>query len=106
MDKLRVLNDFVFIREVVETVSPGGILLVKEKRRWSPHDDHKEGIVVAVGPGKTNKKGRTESMWGIEPGQKVAFSPNGNFTQRVDGEYVTVVRRDSIIGTVEERHAA
>lgn len=104
---IKPLNDFVFVRETQPpAMSPGGIVLILKERTWSVDDqDHKEGTVVAVGPGKVGKKGVRESMWGLEPGRVVAFSPNGNFKQRIDGEELTVIRRDSVIGFLEEAAA-
>lgn len=92
---IRAMGDHVFIRkESLERVSAGGIILRAQ--------EYDEGVVVAVGPGKIGKKGARESMWGIHPGQRVAFSPQGNHRQKVNGEEVVVVRRDSIIGEVND----
>jgi co-chaperonin GroES (HSP10) len=99
-------NDFIFLRQVKETMSPGGIVLVKAERKWAAEGaEHNEGVVVAVGPGKMNKKGARESMWGIAPGDLIAFSPSGNFKQRVEGEELVVIRRDSVIGVMEAEDA-
>ena len=100
--KILPKNDFVFVREVKEMVSPGGIALPDSvvNKTWSADNDGKKGVVVAVGPGKLNKKGWRESMWGLHPGQQIVFSPHGNMTQVVGGEELTVIRRDSIFGEV------
>lgn len=106
-DVIQPMNDFVFVRPLEETVSPGGIVLAKDERPWSADNrEHKEGVVVAVGPGKLNKHGRRESMWGLAPGQRIAYSPNGNFIQSVDGEDLVVIRRDSVIGEKEDTRAS
>lgn len=100
---IRPLNDVVFVRQRKTYMSPGGIALpdcVVNKPWEADNREQNEGEVVAVGPGKRGKKGRRESMWDIQPGQRIAFSPNGNMTQVVDGEELTVIRRDSIFGEV------
>jgi co-chaperonin GroES (HSP10) len=90
----RALNDFVYIRKSPEALTKGGIMLLEKT--------YDEGVVIAVGPGlKRRKDGRRESMWDVQPGQRVTFSPNGNNQQRVDGEDLVVIRRDSLIGLVE-----
>jgi len=91
---IRPMNDFVFVlKESKERVSAGGIVLGEQ--------EYDTGRVVAVGPGKLSKRGRRDSMWSLAPGQLIAFSPNGNWRQKVDGEDLTVIRRDSVIGIVE-----
>ena len=101
---VRVLNDFIFIREVREFMSPGGIVLPVSEQPWSASQDNpqKEGVVAAVGPGRRNKKNpqKRDTMWDIVRGMRIAFSPNGNLEQTVDGEVFTVIRRDSVIGEV------
>ncbi len=107
---IRLMNDFILVRPLVQTVSAGGILLIP-REGWSlGQDDQQEkvGVVMSVGPGKRMKKkpGLRDSMWDIEPGQKIAYSPNGVQTKDIDGEELHVIRRDSIFGLVEEEHAA
>ena len=92
---VRALGDHVFIRkESLERVSAGGIILGER--------EYDEGVVLYVGPGKVGKNGDRESMWGLQAGQRVAFSPQGNQRQRVNGEEMVVVRRDSIIGELDD----
>lgn len=91
---IRPLNDFIYLRLEPKTItSSGGILLGEEKKP-------DVGVVVAVGPGKKTKRGH-DTMWGIEPGQRLVFSPNGRYLQKVDGEELVVIRRDSVIGLAE-----
>ena len=93
---MKPMNDFIFVRKLKkEPTSAGGIFLGEQA--------YDEGEVVAVGPGRVDKKGRRESMWGIAPGDKIVFSPNGNWQQKVGGEHLTVIRLNSVIG---EREAA
>jgi co-chaperonin GroES (HSP10) len=69
-------------------------------------NEENTGEVIAVGPGKWGKNGKRETMWGLKPGDRVVFSPNGNFPVKVDGEELVMVRRDAIIGEVGEEVAA
>ncbi len=95
---LKPMNDFVFVRKKqVDKFSESGLFLGRS--------DYDTGEVVAVGPGKRKKNGDFDTMWGLAPGMEIAFSPNGNHKQRVDGEELFVIRRDSVIGIVEPEAA-
>nr|WKF58820.1 10 kDa chaperonin [Paraburkholderia busanensis] len=95
---IRPLNDRIAVREIKPpTVSPGGIFIGE----YVDEGLSKEivvGEVVAVGPGLKNSKGGRESMWGITAGQIVQFSPVCSHKETVDGEEITIIRRDSVIG--------
>jgi co-chaperonin GroES (HSP10) len=99
---LRPILDRIVVRPLVEMHSKGGIALV-------PHEDTglvKEvvhGEVVAVGPGKHDKKGRLQSMWGLKPGDRIAHSPVGQ-VKAPDG--LVVIRRDAVIGLTSHLEAA
>ena len=94
--------DRLVVRPSVKTMSAGGIALL-------PHKDDglvKEichGEVVAVGPGKFDKRGRRETMWGLKPGDRIAYSPVGKAEA---GGGLIVIRRDAVIGIDKEAEAA
>ena len=99
---MRPMNDCVFVKELRDTISCGGIILPVNGGEWDiENQDLKKGVVVSVGPGKVNKKGHRESMWGLASGQHIAFSPNGNLNVKVNGEELTMIRRDSIVGEIQ-----
>lgn len=98
---IRMLNDRIAVREMKQsTMSEGGIYIgefvddgfVKELS---------VGEVVAVGPGVKKSSGGRESMWGIEPGQVIQYSPVLAHRERIGGEELTIIRRDSVIGVSE-----
>ncbi len=89
--KIRPLHDCLVVRRLEPpAVTPAGIRLL-------PHVDDgfvKElvrGEVLDVGPGK-----RGESMWGLKPGDKVAFSP----VLAHDTGDATIIKRNSVAGTL------
>lgn len=65
--KIRPLGNRVVVKRAKAAVSKGGILL-PEAAKEKP----KEGVVVAVGPGKSNENGQIEPM-GIKMGDRVLF---------------------------------
>jgi co-chaperonin GroES (HSP10) len=94
--------DRIVVRPLKETVSAGGIALL-------PHEDTElvkeivHGEIVSVGPGKFDKKGRRESMWGLKPGDRIAHSPVGQ-VKASDG--LVVIRRDAVVGLTSYLEAA
>lgn len=56
------------------------------------------GNVVAVGPGKVNRHGRRMDMWGINPGDRIAYSPVLSEKREIGGEVLTFIRLDSVVG--------
>lgn len=56
------------------------------------------GNVVAVGPGKFSRHGGRLDMWGITPGDRIAYSPVLSKKHMVDGEELTFIRLDSVVG--------
>lgn len=59
-----------------------------------------EGEVLAVGPGMKLSARRRDSMWDLRPGHVVKFSPVCSVTQVIDGQELTLIRRDAVIGLV------
>ena|ERR1700731_971706 len=59
------------------------------------------GTIIAVGPGLANDRGIVDSMWDLKIGDVVEYSPVCCHTEVVDGEKITLIRRDAIVGLVE-----
>lgn len=96
-----MLNDRIAVREIKPpALSEGGIFL-------GEHVDDgfvKDGVigeVIAVGPGARLPSGERDSMWDIEPGQTIRYSPVLGHKEMVDGEEITIIRRDSVFGVQE-----
>jgi co-chaperonin GroES (HSP10) len=88
---IRPLRGWIAIRRDDQpSISPAGIHLL-------PHVDDgmvKEAVtgeILAVGPGPADGSG----MWGLEPGQRVAFSPVLSYE---GPEGALLIRRDSVMG--------
>lgn len=67
--KLKPLGNRVLVKRSVAVATKGGILLpdtAKEKPR--------QGEVIAVGPGKTDEKGRHHPL-NLKVGDKILFTP-------------------------------
>jgi chaperonin GroES len=60
-----------------------------------------EGIVVAVGPGKTLDNGQVKGLT-VSEGDKVLFSKYAGTEIKIGGEDHTIMREDDVLGIVVE----
>lgn len=98
---VKPLHDRIVVRlHKVPTVTPTGIY-VGEYVDDGHTKEIVEGEVLAVGPGLKLDAARRDSMWDLRPGMIVKFSPVCSVTQTIDGEELTLIRRDAVVGTVE-----
>lgn len=68
MTNIKPLGNRVLVKRVKAQTSKGGIILPD-----SAQEKPKEGMVVAVGPGKVNDQGQRDPL-SVQPGQKVLFA--------------------------------
>jgi len=89
---VRPLQDRVLVKRVEsETRSSGGIIIpdsAKEKPR--------EGIVIAVGPGKRNEAGECVAL-DVKVGDKVLFGYGGS-ELKLDGVEHMILKESDILG--------
>jgi len=95
--KLRPLDDGVVIKQLeAEEKTTGGIILpdtAKEKPQI--------GKVVAVGPGKTNDKGKLMPM-SVKKSDKVIYGKYVGNDVEIDGEKYVVLKESDILAIVEK----
>lgn len=94
--KIRPLNDRVLVKRLAEEVMTKGGIIIPDSAKEKPA----EGEVMAVGPGKQNKKGERMPLE-LKVGQKVLFSKYGGTDVKIDGEDYLIMREDDILGVVE-----
>ncbi|MBA3721271.1 MAG: co-chaperone GroES [Parachlamydiaceae bacterium] len=94
MANIKPLGNRVLVQRVKAQTSKGGILLPD-----SAQEKPKEGIVVAVGPGKTNDNGQVEPL-NVKPGQKILFGLySGTEIKNNDSEdEYLILAEDDILG--------
>ena len=95
---LKPLDDRIILRKVeASTVSEGGVLLP-----GTLDQEPMEGTVVAVGPGKKNKKGdRIPPV--VKVGDRVLFGKWGIKDIQINKEEFAVMCEDDIIGILTEK---
>ena len=91
--KIKPLADKVLVEpsEVNESKSTGGIIIpdtAKEKPQ--------EGVVVAVGPGKTDEKG-TRIKMNVKVGDKVLYSKYGGTELKHEGKKYLIMSESEIL---------
>ena len=94
--KIRPLHDRVLLKRVEEEqVSRGGII-IPDTAKEKPI----EGVVIAVGQGKTLDDGSVRSL-NVKQDDRVLFSKYAGTEIKIDGEEHTIMREDDILGIVE-----
>ena len=92
------LGDYILVKrnEIKEQVFNGIIIpdTVSEKSM--------EGTVVAVGPGKRDKKGNRKSI-PIQVGERLVFGKWAGLDVLIREEEYTIVERDGVVGILRER---
>lgn len=98
---LEMLSDRIAVREIKKPVVSDGGIYIGEQEDDGLVKEIVQGEILAVGPGLVNSKGKLEWMWGLKPGDIIGYSPVCSHTQVIDGEEVTIIRRDAIVGIME-----
>ncbi len=94
---IKPLGNRVLIKRAKAQTSKGGILLPDVAQ-----EKQKEGLVVAVGPGKTDEQGNREPM-NVKPGDRVLFSSySGTEVKDLsqEDEYL-IMSEDDILGVLQ-----
>lgn len=95
--KIKPLSDYILIEPIKEQEkTKSGILLPETVDKDKPE----QGIVIAIGPGKKNKKGESISL-SIKVGQKVLFTKYGPNEIKVDNKEYLIAREDDILAIIE-----
>lgn len=94
MSKIKPLGNRVLIQRAKPQPSKGGILLPE-----TAQEKPKEGLVLAVGPGKIDDQGNKEPM-NVKTGDRVLFSSySGTEVKNIAGEEECIIMaEDEILG--------
>ena len=94
--RIRPINDKLVVKRLeAEEKTQGGILLPD-----SAKEKPAEGIVVAVGAGKTLDSGTVASLQ-VKEGDQVLFGKYAGTEIKVDGIDHLIIREDDVLGIVE-----
>lgn len=94
---IKPLSDHILIEPIKEEEkTKAGILLPETAEKERPE----QGKVIAVGPGKKNKKGEYVTL-DVKSGQKVLFTKYGPNEIKVDDKEYLIAKEEDILAIVE-----
>lgn len=93
--KIRPLNDRVLVLRVKEEEKTAGGIIIPDTAKEKPQ----EGIIIAVGPGKTGDDGARTPLE-VKKGDRVLFSKYAGTEIKVEGVDHIMMREDDILGIV------
>ena len=99
--RFRPLGDRVVVRRVKEDQkSPGGIIIPD-----TAQEKPQEGVIVAVGPGALDDKGKRIAPE-VKTGDQVLFGKWSGTEVKLDNEDLLIMKESDIMGIVETRKSS
>ncbi len=95
--KIKPLSDHILIETIKEEEkTKSGILLPQTAEKEKPE----QGRVVAVGPGKKDKKGGRVAI-DVKVGDKVLFTKYGPSEVKIEGQEYLIAKEEDILAIIE-----
>jgi chaperonin GroES len=95
--KIKPLSDHILIEPIKEEEkTKTGILLPETAEKERPE----QGRIVAVGPGKKNKKGEYLPL-DLKPGQKILFTKYGPNEIKINDKEYLIAKEEDILAIIE-----
>ena len=95
--QLRPLRDRVIVKRVQEDEKTSGGIIIPETAKEKPQ----EALVVAVGDGRRDKKGKIVPL-DVKEGDRVLFAKYSGSDFKLGGEEHLILREDEILGVIEK----
>ena len=95
--KIRPLQDRVIVKRIEEEGKTKGGIIIPDTAKEKPV----EGIVAAVGKGKTAKDGKLIKL-DVKAGDKILFGKYSGTEVKIDGVEHLIMREDDILGIIEK----
>jgi chaperonin GroES len=96
MMKIRPLHDRVLVRRVEEEETTKGGIIIPDTAKEKPI----EGIVVAVGSGKSEGEGKKKVPLEVKEGDRILFSKYAGTEVKIEGEEHLIMKEEDIIATI------
>ena len=93
--KLTPLHDRILVRRVEEAETARGGIIIPDTAKEKPQ----EGVVIAVGKGKSNDKGETFPL-AVKEGDRILFGKYAGTEIKLDGEDFVIMREEEVLGIV------
>jgi chaperonin GroES len=95
--KIRPLQDRVIVKRLEEETKTKGGIIIPDTAKEKPV----EGIVIAVGKGKTADDGKLIKL-DVKAGDKILFGKYSGTEVKIDGVEHLIMREDDILGIIEK----
>jgi chaperonin GroES len=95
--KIRPLQDRVIVKRVEEEGKTKGGIIIPDTAKEKPM----EGLVVAVGKGKTADDGKLIKL-DVKAGDRILFGKYSGTEVKIDGVEHLIMREDDILGIIEK----
>ena len=91
------LDDRILVDALpAETVTPGGLIIPD-----SAQEQQGRGLVIAVGPGKRNKKAQLRPL-DVQLGDKIIYAKFSGTPIEIHGKEVLILREDEVLGILNK----
>lgn len=94
--KVRPLNDRVMVTRVDQEETTTGGIIIPDTAKEKPQ----QGIVVAVGSGKTAENGKRITI-DVKKNDRVLFAKYAGTDIKIDGVEHLILREDDILGVIQ-----
>jgi chaperonin GroES len=94
--KIRPLHDRVLVRRVEEEEKTKGGIIIPDTAKEKPI----EGIVVAVGSGRSEGEGKKKVPLEVKEGDRILFSKYAGTEVKIEGEEHLIMKEEDIIATI------
>ena len=94
--KFRPLHDRVVIERIDADAKTAGGIIIPDTAKEKPQ----EGIIVALGTGKTNDDGK-KIPFEVKKGDRVLVSKYGGTEIKIDGKEYKILSSDDILAVLE-----
>jgi len=95
--KIRPLQDRVIVKRLEEEEKTKGGIIIPDTAKEKPM----EGLVVAVGKGKTADDGKLIKL-DVKAGDRILFGKYAGTEVKIDGVEHLIMREDDILGIIEK----
>ena len=93
--KFTPLHDRILVRRVEEAETARGGIIIPDTAKEKPQ----EGVVLAVGKGKSNDKGETFPL-AVKEGDRVLFGKYAGTEITFDNEQLLIMREEEVLGVL------
>ena len=91
------LHDRILVRRVEEGETVRGGIIIPDSAKEKPQ----EGIVIAVGKGKSNDEGKVFPL-DVKAGDRVLFGKYSGTEIKIDNEDFLIMREEEVLGIVSK----